>query len=408
MRSHALQHFRLSLLLAACTACGVIASTISLPALPEIAADLHTSAAAAQSTLGVFLFGFASTQLIYGPLSDRYGRRPVMLIGLALYALFSLLCALATSIEALQIGRFLQGAAASGGGVVARAVIRDRFPPQEMTGAFALIGIALAVAPATAPAIGGALQPWLGWHGGFYAASIFGLTMLTLCALTLKESRPAGRGPRGWRNFLKTCGGVLRARLFLGATLATSLLFFGMYGYNTTLPFLVIDGLGLQPETFGLLMIFTAGAYLCGGVIARTWGASPRGLIGVGGLMTAAAAITTMTLANTLSVVALLAPMMMFMVGFGMILPAAMSLAVMSFPNAAGTASGLLGTFNIGAAALATVVAAGLFDGTAHISGWMAAIAAVVVLFSLGSMIQPALARYASEAAVNAELGKVR
>lgn len=169
----------MSILLTALTSMGVLSVTFYVPSMLAIAEDFQVEKAAVQITLSVFLFGFSFGQLIYGPLSDQFGRRVVLLIGLISYTISSAICALAYDIEALQLARGLQGFSACCGAVISRAVIRDLFHQDQAVKIYAFIATALSLTPALAPILGSQIQVWLGWRSCFWFLSFVGLAMFT-------------------------------------------------------------------------------------------------------------------------------------------------------------------------------------------------------------------------------------
>ena len=162
-------------LLTALVALGQISTSIYIPSLPFLVDALDTTAEDVNLTLSVFLFGFAICQLVYGPLSDRFGRRPVLVAGVGLYVAASFACVFATSIETLIAGRFVQGMTACSGPVLGRAIVRDIYGPTRSAKVMAYIGVALAISPAVAPIIGGYLQVWFGWRANFVLLGVVGV-----------------------------------------------------------------------------------------------------------------------------------------------------------------------------------------------------------------------------------------
>lgn len=358
----------LTVLLTALVSMGVLSITLYAPSLPAIADDLQTSSASVQATLGLFLFGFAIAQLICGPLSDRFGRRPVLLVGIVLYILASLACALAPSILALQVGRVLQGMAACCGPVIARAIVRDCFEGSDAVRALAFVGTALAVAPAAAPIIGGQVQVWLGWQWNFVVLALIGATLLALSLRFLPETnrhlladamRP---GP-----LLSNYAMLLRNRRYLGCVLVGALLFGGVISYNSLAPFLFVNELGMSPDIYGMTMLFTVtgyalGSFTSGRLIGRM---RPRPVILIALTIAFAGAVVLMYLSGTLTVVNLLAPMVVYMFGFGLCVPPSMGAALEPFPRVAGSASAMMGFSQMTSAGIASLAVLPLYDGTA-------------------------------------------
>ena len=356
-------------LITALVAMGAASMALYLPSLPEIQAEFGVEPAQSQLTLTLFFLGFSSAQLLFGPLSDRFGRRPIILIGLCLYAAISLACAFAPGIETLQVGRFLQGFAACVGPVVGRAVVRDKFDGMQAVAAFAVVGTALAVVPAIAPMLGGFLQTHIGWRANFVFLTLASLVLMTITFLRLPESIPeknldALRPARLARIY----GGLLSSPFFMGQTLVSSLAFAGFFAYVTEAPFLFIGELGVAPDTFGLLMIFTvtgyaAGSFMAGRLIPHL-GTRPVILLSFVFLMVGSGILYA--LSDTLSLVRVIAPMSVYTIGFGLIMPGSMVEALRPFPHVAGSASAILGFFQFFCAALTSLLVQPLYDGSAH------------------------------------------
>ncbi len=335
-------------LLTALVALGQISTSIYIPSLPFLVDALDTTAGDVNLTLSVFLFGFAICQLVYGPLSDRFGRRPVLVAGVGLYVAASFACVFATSIETLIAGRFVQGMTACSGPVLGRAIVRDIYGPTRSAKAMAYIGVALAISPAVAPIIGGYLQVWFGWRANFVLLGVVGLSILAAVVALLAETNPR-RDSRALD--LGKLAAAARALLtdgrYCGYTLSVGFVFAGLMAFTAGAPFVFIDGLGLSPERFGMLNVFNVLGFVSGSLAAARL--TPRlgidrlllagvGLCLAGGWLMAAIAVT-----GHVGVIAIIAPMMVFAVGLGIVLPNGIAGALAPFPRIAGTASAVLG-----------------------------------------------------------------
>lgn len=348
-------------LLTALVALGQISTSIYIPSMPAIVADLATTPEKVNLTLSGFLTGFAFCQLVFGPLSDRFGRRPTLLAGLGLYLCASLLCTFATSIQALIAGRILQGMAACVGPVLGRAIVRDVYGPTETAKAMALIGAALAVSPAVAPIIGGYLQVWFGWRAAFVFLGVVGLAILFATLWLLTESNPRrGREHLDGPGLLVATTRLLSDRRYVGNTLAVGCVFSGLMAFAAGGPFVFIDLLHLSPQHYGMLAIFTVAGYLAGSLLAgRLTGRLPLDRLTLIGLLCSVAGGVTMLAAAavaTPSVIAVVAPMAVFTAGLGIVLPAGIAAAMAPFPAIAGSASAVLGFLQMLVAAAAVVV----------------------------------------------------
>jgi DHA1 family bicyclomycin/chloramphenicol resistance-like MFS transporter len=244
----------LVLILGLLTAFGSLSIDMYLPAFPAIARDLATDPAAVEASLALFFLGFSVGQMLYGPISDRFGRKPPLYFGLALYTAASIGCALAWSIEALIGFRFLQALGGCAGIVVSRAVVRDRFDHNEAAHMFSLLMLVMGVAPILAPLAGGYLATGLGWRAIFMLLAAIGIAAAILVHLRLDETLDPSRATATIRPgaILRNYVIVLRDRHFLRYTLSNSCALAGMFAYISGSPFVLIDLYGVSPEHYGL------------------------------------------------------------------------------------------------------------------------------------------------------------
>jgi DHA1 family bicyclomycin/chloramphenicol resistance-like MFS transporter len=367
----------ITLLITALVAAGTFSTSIYAPSMPTLVDELETTTDLVKLTLTVFLVGFALGQLVYGPISDRFGRRPVLMGGLLVFCLGNLACVAAPDIETMIAGRFLQALGACSGPVLGRAVVRDVHGPQGTARVLAWIGAAMAISPALGPTLGGHLHVWFGWRANFALLTVLGMLLFVAVSMFLRETNPR-LDPDGtdWLRLFGNFRVLLGDRHFAGWLLCGSLIFAGLYVYIAIAPFLFIDRLEFRANTFGLLTVFTTSCYLAGTVSAarltRRISVERMVLAGsiaalVGGVLMFAFAI------ETLSPVTILGPMMLFSYGMGLTLPNAMAGGMIPFPHMAGTASALLGFGQQGLAAAATVLAAALPQHSALVMGGLIA-----------------------------------
>jgi MFS transporter, DHA1 family, multidrug resistance protein len=257
-------------LLGALTAMGALAIDLYLPALPAMGADLQASAAATQSTVSAYLVGMAIGQFFYGPASDRFGRRGPALLGVLLYVAGSLACALADSVSLLIVGRVVQALGACSGGVIAQAVIRDRFDHTETARTLSLMTLILGMAPILAPLLGGALLVFADWRALFGVMAGFGV-LLGLAVLTrMKESRSAeaaiqARSEHPFRSYLA----LVRQRQLVGYGLAGALNGATIFTYIASAPDLLIRTYGISPQAFGWVFGTNAVAFVVASQVNR-------------------------------------------------------------------------------------------------------------------------------------------
>ncbi len=372
-------------LLSALVAFQAISTDLYLPSLPAITADLGTDIEAVQLTLSLFLLGFAFGQLFWGALSDRFGRRPVLLAGLGAYLLSTLACALAPSIGLLILFRLLQGASACAAVVLGRAVVRDLWAPQEAARVLSYLASAMALAPMAGPILGGWLTERWGWRANFYALALFGVLVLAASARLLAETNrlrdPDALQPR---RLLGGCRIILESPVFRAHALAAAFVYSGIFTFISGSSYVLIELAGLGPRFYGLAFATAAFGYMLGGFAGGRLNRrlAIRGLLLGGSTITVAAAGLGFLLALRVppGFVAIVLPVFLFMFGAGLVLPAAMAGAIGPFPERAGAASALLGFIQLVVAAAVGVVVAALYDGTARPMTGILALAALATL----------------------------
>ena len=262
--------FRLLLILGALSAFAPFAIDMYLPSFPSLAQSFATDIEHVQLSLAVYFAGLASGQLFYGPLADRFGRRLPLLIGIGLFCLASLGCALAPSLPWLIAARFVQALGGCAGMVIARAVVRDLCEPIAAARAFSQIMLVTGIAPILAPFAGSLLLSTFGWQAIFVSLALFAAACGTAVALWLPESLPAHhpRAPLSGalRNYLR----LLRDRTFMGHTLTGGIAMAGMFAYISGSPFVLIELYGVKPEHYGWVFgLNAAGFILLGQLNAR-------------------------------------------------------------------------------------------------------------------------------------------
>lgn len=343
---------RVSLLGALFIATGPIAMALYTPAMAEVVTAFGTTNSLVKMTLTLYFAGFASAQLIAGPVSDALGRRPVIIAFMALFVVASLLAMVAPTIETLIAARFMQGVGASAGVAISRALIRDMFEGDESSKIMNLMGIILAVAPAMAPALGGMAVTHAGWHSVFALMMIFGLVVITLSVTSLEETIVPDRS----RLNLRALGGsyltLLANRHFMATTLTIAGSIGAIYALATILPFILMQRLGLSPTVFGLWMLSQSGSFFVGSLVVRRLmkNSSAYRLVtpGLVVIMTGSALILSLLFAE-ISVLRVMVPVAVYTFGIAFVMPAMSTAALAPFPQMAGAASSLMGFFQMGA-----------------------------------------------------------
>jgi MFS transporter, DHA1 family, multidrug resistance protein len=366
-----------------------------LPALPDIARDLGASTSATQLTLTATLIGLAAGQLVFGPLSDRLGRRRPLLAGLALYVVACVLCAVAPTVELLLAGRFVQGFAGAAGMVSAMAIARDRTDGTAMARLFAALMLVTGVAPVVAPVLGGQLLLLTSWRGIFALLAVAGLVMLAIAAARVPETLPVERRHTGGLNqTVRTFRWLLRDRGFTGPLLALLLSCMGLFGYLAGSPFLLQDVHALSPQAYSAVFaVNTIGLTVLSqvsGAIVHRFGAARLLLVGtsicaLGGVGLVAATVTDAGLVTVL-------PALFCVVsGMGFVFPNASALALSAHGDTAGSAAALLGTGQfLAGAVVAPLVGLGP-DASLTMAVVLAVATAASVVAAIASTRRPVL-----------------
>lgn len=373
-------------LLALVTFSGTLAMHIFVPALPIAAASLGASVGAMQMTVSLYIFGLAVGQLVYGPLADRFGRRPVLLWGLGIYCVSGLAAALAPEVHSLIAARLFQAMGGCAGLVLGRSIVRDTAGPQEATRRLALMNLMVTIGPSLAPLIGGALATALGWRSIFHALFGLGVVGFLFTWRMLPETgAPGAPGSAvSARDLARNYGKLLRSPAFLGFSVGGGCATTSMYAFIASAPFIFVDQLHRPAHEAGIYLAILVsgvwlGSFLTSHLISRV--RVDRLMIRSNALSVAAAFVLLgAALSGHLSVPLIVASMFMFTVGVGMASPAALTQAISVNPQVIGSASGLYGFTQMAVGALCTALA-----GMGHRNP---ALASAVVLAGAGIVAQ--------------------
>ena len=340
--------FALTALLAALTAVGPLTTDMYLPSLPDIARQLGASSAQVQLTISAYLIGFAAGQIIYGPMSDRHGRKPVLIGAIALYCVASLACALSTSIEMLIVARAFQALGGSGGIVLTRAIVRDIYSGAHAGRELSVIGSVMALAPVLAPIVGGLIQTAFGWRATFLALVGAGFAGAAVVWALLPETLAARAAePVSLASMLRSYRIVGRNSAYLAYLSVTSASYAGLFAWISGSAFVLQDLYGLAPFDFGVAFALGSVGYMVGSAVAARLviRLGLDGLLGLGGCACAAGglAMVAAVALGSVSSMSLVLPMAVYLAGLGMVLPQGIAGAMTPFPERAGAASSLFG-----------------------------------------------------------------
>lgn len=345
-------------LLVAIIGLGPFTMQVVVPSLPGIAREFGTGSASAQLTITLYLIGVTFGQLIYGPLSDRFGRRPLLMGGLAVHMLGSLACALAFSIEMLVVARVVQALGACAGVVLARAVIRDAWPRDEAAAVLGYVTMGMTIAPMVAPVLGSLLEEAWSWRGGMLACLVFALPVALASWKRLPETLAEPQKLPGLAAILRAFGSLWAIPLFrayAAVTACSTGIFFAFLGGA---PHVVVQGMGHSPVTFGIAFAVMSVLFAAGGWVSGRL--SPR--LGITRMLEIATLLTTGGALLALAMALLLPPhillfcgaMSVVALGNGMTQPNAIAAALSVRPQLAGTASSLVGALQMGMGAALT------------------------------------------------------
>ncbi|MGW5850307.1 Bcr/CflA family multidrug efflux MFS transporter [Streptomyces sp. NPDC055254] len=358
-----------TLVLGGLTALPPLSMDMYLPALPEVTTALNSPAATIQLTLTACLAGMALGQLVIGPMSDKWGRRRPLLVGMVVYVLATAICALAPSAELLIAFRLLQGLAGAAAIVIARAVVRDLYDGVEMARFFSTLMLISGSAPIIAPLIGGQVMRFSDWRGVFLVLTGVGVVLTLTVWRTLGETLPPERRQTGGVGAaLRTMRGLLGDRVFTGYTLAGGFAFAVLFSYISASPFVVQEIYGASPQTFSLLFgLNSVGLIVVGQINGKllVGRVSLDKALAVGLAVITAASVALLLMSTgvfgEVGLFPVSAGLFVLMSAMGLVLPNTNAQALMRTPYAAGSASALLGTssFLVGAVASPLVGIAG-------------------------------------------------
>ncbi|MHC6226115.1 multidrug effflux MFS transporter [Pseudomonas sp. X10] len=382
------------LLLAGLAALGALSTNIMLPSFPSIAQALQVPTSALGMTLSSFFVAFAVGQLAVGPLSDRYGRRSLVLGGLAIFLVGSVLCASATEMPTLIVGRIVQALGVCAASVLSRAIARDLFAGEALARVLALTMVAMSAAPGFSPLLGGALEQAFGWRAAFIFVAIIGIVLAAHYVLVIGETHPVHRrAPISLRTIAYGYAKLAGNRLFIRPALAVSLIIGALYAFFATAPAILMEILGLSAIQLGLFFAATVLVVFAAGMLAprmaHRYGARSTATAGFGiallgglALVLSASHIGLLTFSMAITI---------FLFGMGLANPLGTAAALQPFGQQAGLASALLGFLQMGCAAAVIAVASALPVTPVASLGWVltgASLLAVFLMAYRGSLLR--------------------
>ncbi|MBL8833706.1 MAG: multidrug effflux MFS transporter [Rhodospirillales bacterium] len=386
-------------LIIALVAVGPLSTDLYLPSLPAIGRDLGADVAGTQLTLSMYMVAFALAQLVYGPLSDRFGRRPVVIGGIAIYVAATVACAFAATIDQLVAARALQAAGACAGVVLGRAIVRDVYGRDGAARMLALVGSVMAFAPAIGPVLGGIVEVHFGWRWNFALLLAFSAALLALLAWKLVETnRQRDAAALDPARMLRNYATLLRDRRYLGYALCVSFGYGGLFAFISGSSFVLIDDLGLAPDVYSWFFLMCVVGYFLGAQTAAhltmRLGVDRMLMLGAavnvaGGTGMLAAALSGIVTPDVAGAAYLVFPMAVFVLGMGIGMPNGQGGALGPYPHMAGSASALMGFIQMSCAALVGIAFGRLHDGTPTVLACLVLFCALAVTASLAFLVRP-------------------
>ena len=373
----------------------VLASSTSImstdmysPSLPDLTTWFETTPTRVKLTISLNILAFGLAQLFHGPLSDRFGRRPVILVSLVLVAMFSLACAFAETIDQLIVARVLLGTVAAAEAVVGLAILKDLYTEKQQVKALALLGMVIAITPAAAPILGGYLHVRYGWQSNFYVISAMALLSFVIIWRLLPESTIPDPKALNFRRVVTGYSRLIVNRDFMVHTSMLGVAMGLVFVFVTAAPFVLIDMLGVAVDRFGFYQAGIVLAFFLGSVLASRladhWDALRLFGFGVSLVIVGAVALIGVIMLDVLSPMRMIVCYMIITFGMGPLFAVAPSRALRSVEGQAGTASALLSGIEQTMAGVAALLVSVLHDGTARPMAWVT----IVLAFSLLLMMR--------------------
>jgi len=360
----------LTILLGVLVGLSALGMDMFLPSVPAIARAFNVEPGSAQLAVTTYLLGLAAGQLAWGPLSDRIGRKPVLLAALAVFFAASAACAVADSLASVALLRFVQGAAMSGGPVIARSIVRDLAAHEAAAHLLGKMMVVFGFIPVLGPLVGAQLLSLAGWHGVFWFYAGFALVLVAIVSLGLPETAPAERPAISPARIAQRYGLLLRDRRFV-APLATALSAqMGILAFVATSSLVLVQALRVTPTVFSLLFALVMIGQMTGGILGSRLvlrlGIERMVRLGTRLVLAAGALLALLVYSSVAHWSAIVLPMLVYILGAALLLPNVTAAALTPFPGMAGAASSLLGVLPFALGALVSALLGAAFDGTAR------------------------------------------
>ena len=383
----------MTLLLGGLIAVAPLAMDIYLASMPSMAGALAASDEKVQLTLSLYMYAWGAAQIVVGPLTDRFGRRPALMGGLGLFIAASAVCAAARSIDTLIAARVVQAVAMASVAVVPRAVVRDLYAGEQAARMLSLMGVVLGIAPVVAPIIGSHLHVWFGWQANFIFVAVYGVAALAGVIFALPETIRS-RSPRAMKVgvMLGNYARLLRSRAYLGYLLIAAFATSGLFAFLAGSSFVFVSVIGTGEEGFGLLF----GIVMAGNITGSTIGSRLVARLGIDRMLqystalmlVSGLAVALLAWARVTHPLAIVVPMFAFMVAFMTTMPQATAGALTPFPEMAGSASSLLSFCQLLLASTAALLVGMTFDGTQRPMATAIAVASVLTFGAYRTLIR--------------------
>ena len=361
---------------------GLMATDIYIPVMPSIAADFNISSHIMQFTLGGYLLGLSIAQLIYGPLSEHCGRKPVLLTGMILFTLATLACSVSTSGGALILFRFLQGVGACAGLTIGRAIVGDLYSKKEAARVFATVFPFVGLSPAIAPVIGSTMHNLLGWHSVFGLLFFLGLILCFLISFKLPETKNKNlRINFNMKSVSETYASIISQKIFWGYTLIPCFAYIAYFSYISESSF-VFSSHGYSSSQIGYFYIALSLSYLAGNLLSKRlldkMSLNTALLLGYLIFIVGALSMLAANMTGPFYAIKIWLPMALLTLGNGFLLPLGTAGVVGHFKDKAGYASALLGFLQLGTASCASLLVGVLSQAQALYLAWYLSVCCVV------------------------------